>query len=465
MGNKRVFLGWSGDDNRDIVRKISNGLSQSGFFPIIGGEWKASFTVSEEIIQQMRGCDFAIVLIEKEVRRNDDGQVISMGFNPNVMMELGYLLHKVTDPNRIRRILVNLNPNELPSDLQGAWTVSVKKAPYDENDEEAREKVLGDVAGEVIKDFWEYIQGVTNNTDKLDYFDKWEENMLDIYKFSGDARISEKLIYGMQAAIYSGDFERLHTKLLNIKDKLSEKDRFKDYACVACAIAILDVFVVTRRLTVSPNDTQFNALCAALKHEYEKDIDDLDLKTWCKIFRNDKLELCYELYAMGLEDVDEKIEYYYDALDLCNNILDMINDHLGKDSESKDGKYALLYKAFTHRNIFQIHKALAELEPENAEHHLEMQKEYCAITLANRKELYDHYKGSGRENFISMDFISQEYLLSLSEEHHFEENRTQRREIMQVAKAIFNEMKDQKQVRDMIFEKVKEEFEKIKKSH
>ena len=86
MRNSRVFIGWSGPDNQEIARKVSNRLSESGFSSIIGGEWKASLTVSEEIIDQMNVCDFAIVLIEKEIRRNKQDEIVSMGFNPNVMM-------------------------------------------------------------------------------------------------------------------------------------------------------------------------------------------------------------------------------------------------------------------------------------------------------------------------------------------------------------------------------------------
>ena len=261
MGNKRVFIGWNGADNQEIARKVSNRLSNANYYPIIGGEWRASLTVSEEIIHQMNGCDFAIILIEKEIRTNAKDEVISMGFNPNVMMELGYMLHKVTDPNRIRRILINMEPSELPSDLQGAWSVAVKKDAYHPADEAARERALSNVADAVMQDFTEYIKVVRSHTNKLDYFDHWDENMLEIYHYAGDTRISEKLIYGMQAAIYSGDYERLYQKLLQIKDQLSKKDRYNDYAPVACAIAVLSVFVATKRLTVLPTEQQFCELC------------------------------------------------------------------------------------------------------------------------------------------------------------------------------------------------------------
>ena len=40
-----------------------------------------------------------------------------------------------------------------------------------------------------------------------------EDNVREIYKFTGKTGISEKLIYGMQAAIYSGDMMRLYKKL------------------------------------------------------------------------------------------------------------------------------------------------------------------------------------------------------------------------------------------------------------
>jgi hypothetical protein len=120
MGNRRVFIGWSGEENREIACRISNELSSANYFPIIGGEWKASLTVSQEIIQQMKACDFAIILIEKETRKNEKGEIVSIGFNPNVMMEIGAVnacAAIVTDKKEIieRRILSGtFNGNESP---------------------------------------------------------------------------------------------------------------------------------------------------------------------------------------------------------------------------------------------------------------------------------------------------------------------------------------------------------------
>ncbi len=452
MKNRRVFIGWSGEDNRVIAQKISSHLREENYSPIIGGEWKTSFSVSEEIMHQMNGCDFGIFLIEKEIRKNDK-KIISIGFNPNVMMELGYMLRKVSDYNRVRRFLINASPNELPSDLQGTWTDEIKKFTYPNGDSEARELILSDVANEIANKFFEYMKSF-KGTDKLDYFDSWEENKFDIYSFTGDVRIGEKLIYGMQAAIYSGEFDKLYDNLSKIKEQLMKRDRFKDYGAVVCAMAVLNVFVVTRRLTIGLNDTQFGQLYEMLEIEYEKDIEDNDLKTWCKIFRKDKLELCFELYAKELQNPKEKIEYYYEALKLCHEILDMINLHITKN-EGNDANYSLIYQAFANRNISQIHKFLIDIEPEKADEHLALQKDYCFKTYMNRKELYTLYKSGIRENSIAMDFISQEYYLSLVEQYQFEENIIEKKRMKVIAKTIHDKLEDHARVQNMILQSVK----------
>ena len=457
MKNKRVFIGWNGSDNREIAQKVSNALSAENYSPIVGGEWRESFTVSEEIIHQMNGCDFAIILIEKETRKNKKGEIISMGLNPNVMMELGYLLHKISDHKRIRRILIDMDPSELPSDLQGAWTVTVDKEEY--STEEEREKVLSDVARYIVKDFLDYIKTAHNATDKLDYFDNWAQNAQDIFLYTGDVRIADKLLYGMQAAIYSGDFDNLYKCLTSIKETLKLNDRFNDYSAVACAMAILNVFVVTRRLTQSPTEEQFYTLCEALDCTYERDIKDNDLKAWCEIFRTDKLELCYELYADAQNDTETKIEYYYIALNLCAKVHELIEKQTNKNSDKTDLKYSLIYRAFANRNISQLHKNLIELEPHKAEEHLRLQKEYCLKTLENRRELYEYYKGNSRENFLTMDFISQEYLLALAEQHKFEEDTAKRNKIARTAKTIYTQWSDRNAIRNMIFDKVTKEAE------
>lgn len=458
MRNKRVFIGWSGEDNREIARILSNKLAENGFSSIIGGEWRNSFTVSEEIILQMNGCDFAIFLIEKEIRKNDDDEIISMGFNPNVMMELGYMLHKISDPGCIRRILINALPHELPSDLQGTWTDEIKKDIYDESDNKARETSLSKAAEEITKKFLDHIK-TFKPTDKLDYFDNWEEIKLDIFDFEGDVRIADKLIYGMQAAIYSGEFDELYKTLETIKEKLSKKDRFKDYSAVACAMAVLKVFVDSRRLSNPLTDSQFSDLCDDLEIEYEKDITDKDLKAWCSIFRTDKLELCYELCARGQEDIAEKTELYREALKLCHRILEKIDAHINSEDQDVSGKrdenYALLYRAFANRNISQLHKILAELEPDKATVHIEQQKKYCNETYLNRKELYNFYKSSARENSRAMDLVSQEYYIALVEQYEFEESFTEKKKIKQTAKKIHDKLVDRAKIQNMILETVK----------
>jgi len=459
MTNKRIFIGWSGQENWEVARRISNKLSEANYSPIIGGEWRASLTVSEEIMQQMVGCDFAIILIEKEVRKNRREEVISMGFNPNVMMELGYLLHKFSDANRIRRILINMDPGELPTDLQGAWSVVVDKAEYPQGDEEAKEKALSQVADAVVRDFFSYMENDHSMPDKLDYFDNWEENVQDIYHYTGNFRIADKLIYGMQAAIYSGEYERLYKKLISIRDALIQEDRFGDYHAVVCAMSVLKVFVITHRLTRTPSVEQFQEMYDDLNSAYERNIQDPNLRAWCEIFRIDKLELCYEVYANGTTDPEEKAECYNEALRLCHQILSMIDAHLQGDG-SKDEKYALLYQAFANRNISQIHKNLAILEPEKAGEHYMQEKEYCAKTLENRKLLYDYYKEGKRKDSLSMDFISQEYLLALAEQNKFEESSIAKKNNQRTVQTIFNKWREKNEIRNMIFQKVEQEISK-----
>ena len=462
MGNRRVFIGWNGLENQELARLISNRLSEHNFLSIIGGEWRQAFTVSEEIIHQMNGCDFAIFLIEKETRRNKSDEIISMGFNPNVMMELGYMLRKVKDHNRIRRILINMEHSELPSDLQGMWSVSVEKRTYSADNEEERCAALSETADKIADDFFNYMKDY-QNTNKLDYFDNWEENVMDIYRYTGDIRIADKLLYGMQAAIYSGEYERLFKKLVHIHDEhLSKKDRFGDLGAVRCALAILNVFIVSHRLTKPLNDEEFDDMCDALETEFEKGIKDNDLKAWCKIFRKDKLELSYELYATGLDDVETKKEFLYESLNLCFEILSMIDEQVGDsdggNGEVRDEKYALIYKAFTNRNISQIHKQLAELEPEKSDEHKLLEEEYCAKTLAVRRELYDYYKDNAKENILTFDFVTQEYILALSEQCKFDKNPVIKNKNIRTANKIYRAWQERNKIRTMIFDKVSDEL-------
>jgi len=466
----RIFIGWSGEENRKLANLISDGLKKKNLSPVVGGEWSQSFAVSMDIIQQMNGCDFGIFLIEKETRKNSEGKLMSMGFNPNVMMELGYMLNKLKDPNRVRRVLLNMDPGELPSDLQGMWSFSVKKATGEEKAAEENQTALQEAADTVVEEFSHYMENY-RNTNKLDYFDNWEENSRDILRYNGDVRISEKLIYGMQAAIYSDRYEDLLEALEMARVKIGrDGDRFGDLSAIRCAIALLNVFAVSNRLTKPLNADDFDTMSVALEEVYEKNMTDPTLKTWCEIFRKDKLELCYELYAAGLSDAEEKSDCLNEALSLCNEILVMIEKHINTAIKTEDGldtrekndeMYALLYKAFTNRNISQIHKQLAALNPENAGEHREMEKKYCAETLQNRLALYNYYKENARDNTLAFEYISQEYLLALSEQCKFDEKEIVRKRNIRTVKRIYNAWKEHNGIRNMIFDKVTEELKKL----
>ena len=64
---------------------------------------------------------------------------------------------------------------------------------------------------------------------------------------------------------------------------------------------------------------------------------------------------------------------------------------------------------------------------------------------------------SSRSSSLTKDYISHEYLLSLAEQHSFEESRITKKEIERVAKDIYSKWKESNTVRNMIFNKVTEE--------
>ena len=182
MANNRVFIGWSGETNRRIAEYVKHDLERDRFDVTIGGEWRKAFNISSDIIDSMNECDYAIMLIEKEERTDESGKIISRGFNPNVMMELGYLLHKLKNACKVRRILINTNPKDLPSDLQGMWSTPINYLDDESSSESADpEEKLNDAAEKIVTDFFDYIKNDPDANNKLDYFDDWEDNVREIY--------------------------------------------------------------------------------------------------------------------------------------------------------------------------------------------------------------------------------------------------------------------------------------------
>lgn len=439
MSSKKVFIGWS-DENKLLADMIAVQLRQAGFMPIVGGGKDTTFMVSEQILEQMNESEMAILLFEKQPESKGNG------VSTNIMFEWGYLLHHLPDPTNIRVFLLNMYNNELPSDVVGCWSQRIEKRPYTSETEKAQ--IFDEVAKAIFDSFFEYAQTAPGVSDKLGFFDDWEENKQYIFHYDGVTRITDKLLYGMQAAIYSDTYERLYETLGDILKKKEDLNE-EVSRLVQCVKALLEVFVKTKRLTCPLEENDYDNIMDALEFPYEAKIRDSDLAAWCKIHRIDKQELATEFFAEGLTG-EAKREYLEAALEKSYECIDLIDAQV--EAHPGDSQFALLYYAFIYRNLFQIHKKLYALDPKDE--YIEKQKEYCAVTLEKRGKLYEHYLHDRNTNSIAIDYITQEYILALAEQLEFEESSVKIRKYKNKIQGVYRKWKERNQIRNMIFDKI-----------
>ncbi|MBR2043055.1 MAG: hypothetical protein IJ946_01810 [Clostridia bacterium] len=294
---------------------------------------------------------------------------------------------------------------------------------------------------------------------KLDYIDFWDERKeTEIYGCDDISLHETTLVYGLQAATCTfEESQRLYNRIENL---LNDNNlSFSSENLLKCVKAILSVFIKTKRLTKPLSEKDFNLLRAQLSEEYEKRIDDEDLKEWCKIIRKDKLELVYELRAQKASD-NVKKELYTEALNLCHDCINLLN--AWEKDHPDDEYFVLLYRCYITRNISVINHELSLLATNESdkETHSKQYDEYAKKTLKMRERLLEHYAVERKTRPLIYDYINQEYILALAEKNEIEPNRDTEERILRE----YSLWEEQNNARNMLLEKISQKVKEINKN-
>lgn len=295
--------------------------------------------------------------------------------------------------------------------------------------------------------------------DKLDYIDFWDDYKEDIY---GDDITSflKPLVYGLQAATYSGEeTQRLYSHIDGIL-KSGKPLTASARGVLNMVRAVLSLFIETTRLNKPLTNLEaFEDIEKTLIHACETEIDDLELAAWCRIFRIDKLELAYELYAAGLEG-SQREHYLRLALSKINECIDLITTQ--KDKNPDDENYATLYLSYLYRNIALIKGQLYDIHKK--EEDKATCNEYILKTYEARAKLYTYFKNERKTKTITADYITQEYVLSLGEKYDLETDLTEKEKIEKEIHNHYDSWKLQSETRDMLLTKITEVINNIEAS-
>lgn len=399
-----VFIAWNGE-NKAIAEKVAEKINNAKHKAIVGGEAgnAGKLFVGETIMNQMKSSDAAIIIAEKttEDKNNDDTAVIS----GNIMYEWGFINAWINDPSKVHIYLINTNRKYLPSDVQGCWAETIKVKTY--KNQSKKDQEFNKAADTISMHFLKNTLTPAMQIDKLLYLKNWDKYKHNVYNYDGFSPISDKLLYGMQAAVYTDELDVLIDSIKNIKNAPTELQ-----SIIKCAVSILSVFKYTSRLNDKMSNDQFIELKNSLKTKYEDKIQEPELKIWCEIMRKDKLELCYE-YAPD-SNIDNPKKHLNRTLKLGKEVVDLLEKQI--ENNPADKYYGALYLSFQYRNIAILYHRLNEICPEEYPEINEIK--YRKLTFEKRKELIDYYRLTYREDSV-YDYLLQEYILSMIELYPF----------------------------------------------
>ena len=408
-----IFIGWGG--NEPLAKELEKKLKASGHNIICGGGTPRQMFVGSQIIEQMKSCDRAILLVE---------EYKNSGISTNLMYEWGYLVGY----RRIKRIhvfLIDKSKSDLPSDLEGVWAEEVSRKiirdkidsdiDQDQNlNKDIKENQL--LAQEIYDKF---IDGWHKElpVNYFDIIDNWQyisrdlENDKDCYN---TAEFAEYIVVGCLAAYYYNDNERFRSSL----EKIKGSGRIGDI--VSFAKIYVDVFLKSGDMACSVKTSDY--MCAQIVNkilsrtrEYVSS-DDSEQKP---SVLDDLIDiLCYDILGLvnllSLKDRradnehDSRIEKYRkDALDNFNKTIELIDQLEIRLKESSNQCLIYLLRSYIYNDLAHLYKDSGD----NTSY-----EKYLDYSVDNRFSLTYNFQNEFPKNVYLYDKLQQEYSIAYSEQ-------------------------------------------------
>lgn len=381
----RIFIGWGG--NKPLADEVAKQFKGSGYTAIVGGDKPTDMYVGTQVIDQIKKCDKAILLVE-----NYNGQI-----SPNLLFEWGFIVAYKKIP-KIHIFMINKSQRELPSDLLGVW---VKELVRDANDNES-DKHLAEI---ICNDFISDDKQNKLSHERFNLIPEWTSNRCNfaenINNLSSDyAR--ENIIMSCLAAYYFGDNRYLRNQL----ELISGDDELNN--TVTFAKSYVDVFLQSGNMIHEIPPKAFFGCQDVFEtrlNDLKDSNDDLDVL---------ELILCYDIYGLActlylknrnLSDtirrtcINKTLECYKNAF----AYLELLDDRIDVD----DCLFNLL-RAYLNNDMANFYQT----------NNLDDDKflEYLDKSVAARKTLHLAFSAKYSNNAYLKNKFEQEYMIALSKQ-------------------------------------------------
>ncbi|MBQ8406815.1 MAG: nucleotide-binding protein [Clostridia bacterium] len=389
-----IFIGWSG--NKELAQALAAKFKDSGKYQaIVGGGTPSNMYLGAQVIEQINGCDSAILLVENKTVEGHEF------ISPNLMFEWGYLVSHLS-AKKINTVLINISKSSIPSDVLGTW---LEEKTLDRTVEGAEEKFVQEVYESFEKRYEEEIE--------FSYFDiinDWKNCFPEIknQNTSTDREMCCYIIFGCLAAYYYGDNEDLKraVSLLSCTDDTVR-------TVVLFAKSYIDVFLDSKNMMVPLTDAQvfkvdktFNSVLKK-KRSLSKKLDDfLDILCY------DAKGLAYSLFLRN-DGLDDEIKEFADS-------------EARKSMETVLTLLSTFEKDFTDNNCIVL-LIKSYIYNDSAKHYSRLGDEekylyYLDLAVESRQKLFEAVETQYPENQYLIEKMEQEYVIAFSDMCRHETN-------------------------------------------
>lgn len=398
-----IFIGWGG--NKELAIELEKKLRDKGFNIVRGGGTPNQMFVGSQVIEQMKMCDRAIILVENYEK---------YGFSTNLMFEWGYLVGY----KRIKRthvFLIDKPKSDLPTDLSGIWAEEVTRFfPEQDNDKQDNgsqpaRKDDKTLAGEICDIFLElYEQEPAPNY--FNIIDDWQYISRDL-ESDGSCRntteFAQYIVIGCLAAYYYNDNKRFRESLNRIS---ASRGRLGDI--VQFAKIYVDVFLKSGDMSyaLNPEEFLYEQNIKLILNRKNREIIDGKSSVLDEIIDL----LCYDLHGLihllnsKSPNLSEKLKQHYQEAAIKNFMIALekttaLDERIGDTNEC----LISLLKSYIYNDLAHLYQAAGDDKNYN---------EYLNSSVIERLNLTYKFKCKFPSNQYLSDKFEQEYYIAYSEQ-------------------------------------------------
>ena len=392
----KIFIGWSGNQPLayEVARKIEEDSEKTA---TVGGGVPTDMYVGAQVIKQMKGCNYAALLVE-----NKGGDISS-----NLMFEWGYLIAKMP-VNNIHTFLINKKSEDLPSDLRGAWCeeLTVDRSTLSDSD------IAEIIADKLLSNMQKAKNKELASKNYFDTVSDWERIFprLSAYETEtlSDDEMCEYIIMGCLAAYYYMNNHSLRRML----DTMTSTSTVN--TVIYFAKSYIDLFLYSDNMSKPLSDEWFFRCMEDFEATFERKRKlAASFEDFLDILSFNAYALAALLYLKNSDLDPDDVEYWSGV---SEEYFLRVIDLLGRYEEKYPNNrcLVLLIRVYMYNDIAHLYKNVIKDNKKFLS--------YLDLSVKERRTLHHDFKSTYPLNKFLETKFEQEYIIALSEQLNYIED-------------------------------------------